>query len=264
MLTLILRSLQRIKMLTIVVSAILTVFQLAIVAYATGLESHHRFDQLEGLIPEFVRTAFGAALMSFKGMATLGFVEPLIVMMIVQFAIYVAAEPAYEVETGLVDLIMARALPRHRLVTRSLIVMTAASVYLPSVLAISLWGSLAWLADPGAARPSTHVVWSLTGHLATVTWCFGSIALAAGAWAERRGTAQSLVGVMAVGLYLVDVVAQAWSKVAWTGWVSPFHYYDGPGIINGATHPARDLSVMLGIGVVGIAAAYWKFSTRDL
>lgn len=39
-----------------------------------------------------------------------------------QFASYVAAKPAGDVELGLVDLVLARPVPRHRLVTRSLIV----------------------------------------------------------------------------------------------------------------------------------------------
>ena len=57
-------------------------------------------------------------------MASLGFFEPLIVMLVVQFAIFLATEPAGDVETGLVDLVLARPVPRHWLVTRSLIAMT--------------------------------------------------------------------------------------------------------------------------------------------
>ena len=36
-------------------------------------------------------------------------------------AVYIATEPAHEVESGLVDLVLARAVPRRRLLTRSLL-----------------------------------------------------------------------------------------------------------------------------------------------
>ena len=46
----------------------------------------------------------GPALTSFRGMVLFAYVDPLIVMLIVQFAIYLATEPAGEVESNLVDL----------------------------------------------------------------------------------------------------------------------------------------------------------------
>ena len=81
-------------------------------------------------MPDFAKGHIGAGLTSFAAMTTTGYFEPMIVMLMAQFAIYVAAEPAAEIESGLVDTVLARPLPRHWLVTRSMIVMAIGTVTL--------------------------------------------------------------------------------------------------------------------------------------
>ena len=60
------------------------------------------------IAPTFVLQLMGPALTSFRGMVLFVYVDPLIVMLVVQFAIYLATEPAGEVESSLVDLVLAR------------------------------------------------------------------------------------------------------------------------------------------------------------
>jgi hypothetical protein len=263
-LTLIVRTLGRVKVLLSVLAALLAVFQTTIVAVASSLQESHGFERIAGLLPSFIQQGFGPALTSFAGMAGLGFFEPLIIMLVVQFAIYLATEPAGDVETRLVDLTMARPLPRHYLITRSLLVMTGATAGLSATMGIGLYASLWSLAPPGAVWPSKHVVVLLMLHLAAVAWCFGGAALAAAAWSRRRGSAQALVGVGAVGLYLVEVVGEAWSRAAWASRLSPFHYFHGAGILSGLTTPTRDLMILGVIGLTGVVLAYWQFERRDV
>ena len=101
-------------------------------------------------------------------------------------------------------------------------------------------------------------------HLAAVGWCFGGAALAAGAWSRRRGSAQTLVGVGAVALYLLEVVGEAWPRAAWVSRLSPFHHFHGSGILLDTTSPARDLTILCTIGAIGVALAYWQFNRRDV
>jgi ABC-2 type transport system permease protein len=263
-LTLIRRTLGRVAVLLSVLAALLAVFQAAIVAVASSLQESHGFERIAGLLPSFIQQGFGPALTSFAGMAGLGFFEPLIVMLVVQFAIYLATEPAGDVEARLVDLTLARPLPRHDLITRSLIVMTIATAGLSATMVAGLYISLWLLAPPGAVWPSTHVVFLLMAHLAAVGWCFGGAALAAAAWSRRRGAAQALVGVGAVALYLAEVVGEAWTRAAWASRLSPFHYFHGSGILSGLTHPAHDLTVLGVVGVSGVMLAYWQFNRRDV
>ena len=264
MLTLLRRTIARVRTLLIVLIGLLAAFEVALVATAVSVDQSKSFDHLAGLIPSFLRHSFGPALASFAGMTSLGFFEPLIVMLVVQFAIFLATEPAGDVETGIVDLVLARPVPRHWLVTRSLIAMTGVSILLPVTMGALQWISLRLMAPPEADWPEPGVILLLMAHLAAVAWCFGGAALAAAAWARRRGSAQTLVGVAAVALYLVEVVAEGWPRIAWTARLSPFHHFHGAGILAGETDPARDLSILVALGVVGVVVGYWRFQQRDV
>jgi len=263
-LTLISRTLGRIALLLTALALLLSSFQVALVAIASSLSDSNGFERLAGLAPLFIQQAFGPALTSFAGMTAVGFFEPLIVMLVVEFAIYVATEPAGDVESGLVDLVLARPLPRHRLMTRSLIVMTGAALALPLTMGASLWISLWSLAPPDVRWPEPKKIVLLMSHLSAVAWCFGGVALAAAARARRRGAAQALVGVAAIAFYLMEVVGEAWSRAAWASRLSPFHRFHGAGILTGQTEPVRDLTTLLAIGAVAIGLAYWQFQHRDL
>src|SRR6185436_13236968 len=113
MLTLVGRSLRRNTALIAGVTAVLSAFQFALVAVAASYERAGSFGTLAALVPDFAQGHLGAALTSFGAMTTTGYFEPAVVMMIAQFAIHLAAEPAADIEAGLTDLILARPLRRH-------------------------------------------------------------------------------------------------------------------------------------------------------
>src|SRR5262245_50370290 len=264
MLALIGRSVRRAALIFIVLSLLLIAFQVAIVAYASSLEESHGFQNLAALIPSFLPDAFGEMMMSFRGMAALGFFEPLIVVLVVQFAIYVASEPAGDVESGLVDLVLARSVPRNRLITRSLLLMTGASVLMPVILGLGMWASLWAFAPPGATWPEPSAIFLEMTNFAAVSWCFGGAALAVAAASRRRGSAQSSVAVAAVGLYLFEVITGVWSRFWFLGWAAPFRYFRGAAIMRGTTRPEIDLTVLTLAGAIAVGFAYWKFNRRDL
>jgi ABC-2 type transport system permease protein len=264
MLTLIGRSLDRCKGLFAAVAMLLAAFQTALVAIATSFEEGQGFERLLGLVPAFLQEGLAPALASFGGLVSLTFYEPVIVLLAVAFAIYLAAEPAGDVESGLVDLLLARPLPRHRFVTRSLVIMTGAAIVLPAVMALTMWACLALFAPSSAKWPELRTVLLLGVQLAAVTWCFGGAGLAASAWSRRRGAAVATVGVAAVTMYLMDSVGDAWASAAWLAWLSPFHAFHGARILAGTSDPVRDLSVLFALGAAGVALAYWRFERRDV
>ena len=118
------RSLGRVKILSAALALVLVALQLSIIAAAATFVDSGGFERLAQVVPAFVLQTMGPALTSFRGMVLFAYFDPLIVMLIVQFAIYLATEPAGDVESNLVDLVLARPVPRHLIVTRSLLVMT--------------------------------------------------------------------------------------------------------------------------------------------
>jgi ABC-2 type transport system permease protein len=262
--TLFARSMRRIAALLLALIGLLLAFQISLVGVAASFESRGEFAALAQLVPEFVREAFGLALASFSGMALLGFLEPLPIMAVVQLAIFAGTEPAGDVETGLVDLLLARPLPRHRLMTRSLLVMVSCIVLLTLTMGAGTWLALAVLAPDGVEWPAPGVVALLMAHFAAVGWCFGGAGLAAGAVARRRGAALAPVAIAAVGLYLLDMLGEYWSAAQPFARVSPFHYFHGAAILAGTARPWLDLPLLILAGGAAVAVAYWCFHRRDL
>ncbi len=211
MLTLVGRSIARVRWLFLVSLLLLASFQFTLIAVAASFANAGNLESLALLMPGFVENTFGPALMSFGAMTTIGYFDPLVVMVVVQFAVYLATEPAGEIELGLVDLLLARPLPRHRLITRSIIVMTASAVTLTLVMGLATWLGLSSLAPARVPWPEARIIWTMMMHLVAVGWVFGAAALAVGAWARRRGAAQAAVAVTAVAMYLIDIVAESWS-----------------------------------------------------
>lgn len=264
MLALIQRSLRRAAALLGALALLLVAFQIGLVAVAASIEGRGDFDALMQLVPAFAQQTFGLALGSFAGMAVLGYFDPVPVMAVVQMAIYLGSEPAGDVEIGLVDLLLARPLPRYWIVTRSVVAMTLCILLLILTMAAATAVGLLMFAPAGAARPSAHLVGVMIAHLGATAWCFGGASLAASGWARRRGTAQAPVAITAVGLYLLDVLGESWSVARPFARFSPFHYFHGAAILGGTANTPRDLLVLAAAGGVAVAIGYWKFSGRDL
>lgn len=264
MLTLVRRSSARLAKVFAAIASLLFCFQLVIIAVAASFVGTNSFESLAGIkLPPFIRM-FGMSRASFSGMAMYGYYEPLAVMLVVQLAIYVATEPAGDVDAGLVDLVLARPLPRRHLITRSVALTIAVTAGLMLAMGSGTWIGLTWLSPAGAAPPAWRTIGMLMVHLAFLAVAFGCVALAAAAWSERRGTAQGAVAIVAVASYLVDIVGEGWSRAQPVARLFPFHYYHGNAIIFGDARPILDLSVFAAIAVVTASAAYWRFGRRDL
>ena len=264
MLTLVGRSLRRIAPLWVGLAVVLAAFQIALVAVAASYEEAGSFDRLAMVLPAFARGSFGTALSSFAGMTTIGYFETLVITLVAQFAIYVATEPAGEIEGGLVDLVLARPLPRHWLVTRTLLVMATSTLALALTMGTATWLGLHALAPPGSRWPQPRIVLTLIAHLVMVAWCFGAPALAAAAWARRRAWAQGSVGLAAIALYLIDFIGTFWAPLRRFGRFSPFYYYQGSAILEGSAHTVFNLTILGTVIVAASALAYWQFGRRDL
>ena len=267
LLPLVRRSLARGRRVFLAAAAVLACFQGLLVVIAASFQQMRSFDLVSALMPMGVQQALGPgalALASFTGMVTFGYFHPIVVLAVIQLGAYAATEPAGEVEWGLFDLELARPLPRRTIVTRTLLVAFGTTAAIVAAMVGGTWVGLSAFAPPGARWPEPLRIASLAGHLVFTAWVFAAAGLAAAAFARRRGTAFGIVAGSVVFLYLLNFVADAWTPVSGLRPISPFHYFPGFAVANGAAPIARDLGVLAAIAAVLIAVAYWQFERRDL
>jgi ABC-type transport system involved in multi-copper enzyme maturation permease subunit len=258
------RSFGRIAPALAATAAIFAVFQVGLVAVAASFWSSGEFERLSSMVPQVLRAALAPALTSFGNMTTLGYFDPLIVIFVAQWAIYVGTEPAGEVEAGLVDLVLARPVPRSTFVTRSLIVTMGSTLVVTLSMGAATFLALFLLAPSGVPWPDPGVILLLIAHLTLVAWCCGTAAVAASGWARRRAAVLAVVTITVGTMYLVDFLSLWWRPMERLAVLTPFQYFHGGPILTGTADPVRNLTVLAVVAGVAIGVAYWRFERRDL
>jgi ABC-type transport system involved in multi-copper enzyme maturation permease subunit len=261
------RSASQARYVLLAVFALLFGFQLIIVGQAAEIERTSSFSRMAELVPAFLQRGLGSRAMllaTFKGTVAFGYFHPVVCMLVAVMAMYVMTEPAHEVESGLVDLELARSVPRHRLLTRSLL-LASASTALAILLMFAGTAAGGRIFDAeGMGLPSVAIRARLLLHLAGVAACFGSFALLLATLSRRWTTAFTTAALTAVVLYLLDFIAIGWRPIRAVAWLSPFHYYPALSIVAGDAPDWRNVAVLFGAAGAFVAAAYWRFERRDL
>lgn len=261
------RSLARTRGLLWGAAALLAAFQVSIVLQAASYQDRQAFETLGRMVPAVIQRWLGEgmfALGSFGGVISFGFFHPMVVLLVSMVAAFLASEPAADVEDGYVDLLLARPVARHLLVTRSALLLAGCPVALALLMMLATWITAALSAPPAAQWPSVGTTLTLAAHLVAVAWCFGGLALLLSAGARRRASGFTPVALAAVALYFVNVLAASWAPARVVDVVSPFHYYQGARVLAGLTDPARDLLVLGAAAGVLVGVAYRRFAARDL
>jgi len=264
---LVVRSVTRARGVLAGVAVLLAAFQVALVFQAVSLHEQQTFEAAGRMVPAFIQRWLGDtmfALGSFGGIVSFGYFHPVIVLLFAIVTAFIASDPAADIEEGYVDLLLARPVARHAIVTRSAVLMAACPAALAALMMTVTW-TMAWLVAPPSARgPSMATIATLSAHLVCVAWCFGALSLAMSTGVRRRASGFAPAAIAAVALYFVNVLAASWAPARVLDTVSPFHYYQGTKILVGMTEPSRDLLMLGGAAAALVAAAYWRFSTRDL
>jgi ABC-2 type transport system permease protein len=264
---LVVRSVTRARGVLAGVAALLAAFQVALVFQAVSLHEQQTFEAAGRMVPGFIQRWLGDtmfALGSFGGIVSFGYFHPVIVLMTSIATAFLASDPAADVEEGYVDLLLARPVARHLLVTRSAILLAACPAMLATLMMTATWTTTALVAPRSAQWPSLPSILTLSAHLVLVASCFGALSLMLSTGARRRTSGFAPAAMAAVALYLVNVLAASWTPARVLDTVSPFHYYQGTRILVGLTDPARDLLTLGAAASALVAVAYWRFGRRDL
>jgi ABC-2 type transport system permease protein len=259
-------SLKRARVLLAATGLLLVLFQVLLVLIARSFERAGEFEQLASLLPPFVRTLLGPALasvMSFSGLVCLGYFDLGIVIALLALVIALATVPAAEVESGFADLILARPLRRHWIITRTIALVVVATVLMLSVMLGGTWAGLATLAPPDAKWPTPAMLGYLALNLGLLMLCWGGVAMAFGA-ACRRTVASAVTGLLALTALLLDLVGRLWPPADRLAWLSPFRYFIPFDLAMGTPLPVENMLVLWAVAMTGFTLAYFFFSQRDI
>jgi ABC-type transport system involved in multi-copper enzyme maturation permease subunit len=265
--TLMLRSASQSRYQLIGCVALLAGFQFVLVAQATVIQESQTFGRIADLLPTFLQRGLGQQallLATFQGIIAFGYFHPLVAVLVSVIGAYFATEPAYDVEAGRVDLLLARSVPRHRVITRSLALAFLATVLTVGWMALGTWTGLYVYASRQPDWPSVETIGRLILHLTAVAWLFSAFAAAVAAGSSRWTSAFSFVVGTIVVMYWIDFLAIAWPRMRALAWISPFDYYPGIPILGGTAPVWRNLLVLWSVTVLLWVVAYWRFQRRDL
>jgi ABC-2 type transport system permease protein len=259
-------SLKRARTLLLAMGSLLAAFQVLLVLIAGSIQRGGEFEQLAAMLPPFARALLGpslASVMSFSGIVCLGYFDLGIVIALLALTIALATVPASEVETGFADLILARPLRRHWLITRTIALLLLAILLMLTLMVAGTWAGLAMLAPENARWPSPRVLASLALNLGLLMLCWGGVAMAFGAVC-RRAVAAAVTGLLALAALLLDLTGRLWPPADRVAWLSPFRYFIPFDIVMGNELPISNMLVLLAIAMTGFTLAYFLFSQRDI
>jgi len=264
---LLVRSLARARFVLIGSALLLCALQIVIIGHAAEVQRTNAFASVANLMPAFLQRGLGNKAMllaTFKGTVAFGYFHPVVCLLITLMGMFLTTEIAQEVESKLVDLELSRAVPRHRLLTRSLVLAFAAVVMVLLLMAAGTWLGIRIFDAAAMDLPSRRMRLDLLVNLFALAACFSAFGLLVASMARRWATAFTAVALTAVVGYIIDFLALGWTPAKTIAWISPFHYYPALSIVAGDADTPRNLGILFSLSAAMIAAAYWQFQRRDL
>jgi ABC-2 type transport system permease protein len=165
---------------------------------------------------------------------------------------------AADEENGTLDLVLAHPVGRTALfVGRTLAFLAAVA----GILILTWLGFVVavpgTMMDVGAAELALPLI-SLFGIL----WLFGMLALLLSMLLPSRRMAAMTSGILLVGCYFVNALAQIDDSLAPVAKLLPFKYYRGGLAIDEMNW--REWAVMLAVSAAFVVLAWWRFQRRDI
>ena len=165
---------------------------------------------------------------------------------------------ANEEKNGTAEFLLTHPLSRAEIVTAKLVSILIQVTVLNVLVWLLAVGSTAAIGEAVPWKEFTliHLAYFLLQvELACV--CFG---ISAFLWKGGIGIGLGL----AIALYFMNIVANLTSKADFLKYITPFGYADGSEIFSTGRLDACKLLVGLAFAAAGVAAAYWKYSKKDI
>ncbi|MDH3456667.1 MAG: ABC transporter permease [Gemmatimonadota bacterium] len=257
------RNLRHRARLLLALSLGLGVAELLFIQVAGALESGPGLQGVVRMMPPAIQSVFGQqlTLASFGAAVAFGFQHPAILMAALAFVVVACTIPPAERETGVMELILARPIPRAHYLLGAFATAVVGAVMIPAALLTACVVGLAIVDAPGQLSWDRYVM-SAVGMTALLL-AFAGIALMLGARAARRGVAVPRTVGLILTLYLVDVFAERLAWLGWLRWASPFHYFRPiRSAVFGET-PIEHLIVLVAVCALMTTVAFVRFGRGD-
>lgn len=196
-----------------------------------------------------------------NGYLSLGFYHPLFLVMGSAATVTLGAQAlAGEIDRGTILYLLARPLPRWRVVLSK-------GLALPAAAAVVAGAALLGL---GAGRllfglESDVAVFGLVAANAWLLFlALGSVALLGSAAASSTGQAAGWATTFTLVSFVVDFLADLWEPARSLEPLSVFTYYDPSAVIASKQLPPGDLAFLLAVTVLSTLLAIGVFSRRDV
>lgn len=257
---LLLRQLRHHAVLMAAICAAIMVFEVMVIRFIAALDAGGGIRAiLEAVLPpemqRLVVEQFGVA--SWEGGIAFGFQHPLVMVAMVGFVVAVASVPAAERESGLLDLILARPVPRERYLGAHWLLVMIAALLFPLALLLGVA-----IGTETAAAVLDYV--PAAAALVPLLLLIGAYTLLAATQARRRGPAIAVAVGLTLFFYWIDFMAAFWERLEPWRRISPFTYFDPVGIATGEATLPRDPLVLLAAALACVVGAFVNFRRQDV
>ncbi len=197
------------------------------------------------------------------GFLALGFTHPVYHLLVAAVVIWLAARSlAGEMESGQVQVALARPVSRVQFYLARLLTVMVAALWVSIVASLGNLAGLAYSKPDGTMNDWHFVAQTGTSFLLAAT--IAGVALLASAWADRMGQAVGWSAGFLIVSYVIDYFATLWSFLKPLQPFSVFDYYDPPIALAHGSIPTRDALVLGGIALICTIAGLVIFQRRDL
>jgi putative exporter of polyketide antibiotics len=254
------RWLGRHKVLVIVVTLGLFVFEAGLVHIAEAFDGGAGFKQVVDLLPSFFQDLARDKVRDFSadGVVSLGFNHPVAMTVMCAMVVLFATSTSADREEGMLGLVLARPVSRSAYLASQVVCVVLLSLLFPAVLLAGGFVGLAMVELPAALPPSAHVHTAV--GLCLLLLSVGGLALLFGVSVPRRGVAVTWLAGLLVPLYLVEFLGFLWSGLDAIRWLSPFHYMPQVSSFVGGDGSATGPWPLVVLALVTGALAFRRFA----
>jgi ABC-2 type transport system permease protein len=207
----------------------------------------------------FVLDQFGFA--SFASAVAVGFKHPLVLIIGAAFAIVVTTVPAAERESGVLDLLLARPVPRTHYLGAHVLLLFTGALLIPLALLAGATVGLALTRQLDAVPWHTYI--APAASYAPLLLLIGGYSMLFSAGASRRGMAVARAAGVTILFFWYEVLASMWQRLSGYEWAGIFYYYAPVQVVTGE----RGLTgswVLLSLALVCGVAALLRFGRQQL